>query len=211
MVGFELVRRYLDEQSVETKAQVIARRSALASGQVAISPTLASHLAFLAGAMGVDRVVQIGTTSGQSVCAFHRGAPEATITIIEEDAELLDHERTTLLAAGHASAWIRSIVGSPRVVLPRMSEAEYDLVLIANNLEHVAVHLKHALRLIRPGGSILALNALNAGRVADPTKRDPITSSLRVLLRELERQPDLVCSVLPLDHGILQLTSPIQP
>lgn len=208
MAEFELARRYLDEQSVESKAQLAARRYAQAEGLPALSPTLGSHLAFLAAATSATQIMQIGTTSGQAGCAFHCGAPEATVTSIDDDAERLDQERRSLLQAGHAPAWIRNISGDPRVVLPRMSESSYDLVLIASDLEHIAAHLQHALRVIRSGGSILTLNALNSGRVADPARRDPVTNSLRALIREFGRHPDLICSVLPLDGGVLQLTTP---
>lgn len=208
MADYELMRRYLDEQSVESAASKSARHTVLEHGRTPLSPTLVAHLAWVAAAVRAGTVLQIGSTLGQAAVALHRGSPEATITIIDEDAALLDLERRALQDAQHAPAWIRTIGGNARTVIPRMSEASYDLVLIADAPEHLAAHLQSALALVRPGGSILALNTLDGGRVANPARRDDVATSLRAVIRALARQPDLVSSILPLDGGVLQVSSP---
>ncbi|RRJ88586.1 methyltransferase domain-containing protein [Gulosibacter macacae] len=207
MSELEKSRRFVDEQVVETAEQLIARRFALESGLPTISPTLGAHLAFVAAASGAERIIEIGSTGGLTTTWLQRGAPTATITCIDAESEYLADTRQALIAAGHAPARIRCITGDPLAVLPRMSENSYDLVLVAADLAHAAAHLTHALRIVRAGGSIVALNALNGGRVADPARRDPVTASLRALVREFQRQPDLVASVLPIDGGLLQITA----
>lgn len=207
MSEFELSMRYVDEQIVEFAPQQAARRYALELGLPTISRALGAHLAFLAAATGAAQIMEIGTTGGLTTTWLHRGAPAATITCIDGEPEHLAHTRKALLDAGHPAQAIRCITGDPHRVLPRMSEDAYDLVLITGSLKHVAAHLQHGLRVVRPGGSILVLNALNHGRVADPARRDAITASLRLLIREFQRQPDLASSILPIDGGLLQVTT----
>lgn len=207
MSEFELSRRFVDEQIAELPEQRIARRYALEAGLDPISPTVGAHLAFLAAATNAQQIIEIGSTGGLTSTWLHRGAPRSTITVIDAESELLADTRQALVAAGHAAARIRCIAGDPRAVLPRMSDSSYDLVVIGDDLTHTAAYLRHALQLVRPGGTILVLDALNGGRVADPARRDAVTTSLRAVIRELQRQPDLAASVLPLDGGILQVTA----
>lgn len=208
MAEYELSRRYVDEQAVETSLQHGIRVEALANSLPVVSTALAAHLAFVASVSAPDQIIQIGATAGVAGAAMHRGAPKAVITTIDHDSEALDRERRSLLRMGHAPAWIRNISGDPLQVLPRMSESSYDLVLISATLEHVAAHIQHALRLVRPGGTILVCNALNHGRVADPARRDPVTQSLRSLIREFSRHPDFIVATLPIDGGLLQISVP---
>ncbi|QUY62018.1 O-methyltransferase [Gulosibacter molinativorax] len=199
--------RFTDEQIVEQPAQQSARRYALELGLPTISRTLGAHLAFVAASTRAERIIEIGSTGGLTTTWLHRGAPKATITCIDNEPEHLAQTRRALLEAAHPATAIRCISGDPHRVLPRMSEDTYDLVLITGPLQHVSAHLQHGLRVVRPGGTILVLNALNQGRVADPARRDAITTSLRLVIREFQRQPDLVTSVIPIDGGLLQVTA----
>ncbi|NLT25411.1 MAG: methyltransferase domain-containing protein [Microbacteriaceae bacterium] len=207
MSDYELSRRYIDEQTEERAEQAHARRMALEHGLLTVSPTLGAHLAFVAAALGAERIIEVGSTAGLTSTWLRRGAPRAVLTCLDAESEYLAETRQALVAAGHAPARIRCIAGEPLELLPRMSDDSYDLVVIAGDPAHAAGHLQHALRIVRPGGAILVLDALAGGRVADPARRDPVTSSLRALLRELQRHPDLAASVLPIDGGVLQLTT----
>lgn len=207
MTELELNRRFVDEQALETPEQQIARRYALEAGLREISPALGAHLAFVAAAINAQQIIEIGSSGGVSSAWLHRGVPTATITCLDAESEFLADARQALVGAGHAPARIRCIGGDPLMLLPRMSDASYDLVLIQDDLSLVAAHLRHALRIVRSGGTILVLHALNGGRVADPARRDPVTNSLRAIIREFQRQPDVASAVLPLGSGLLQLTT----
>ena len=207
MSEYELSRRFIDEQTEEHDEQRHARRIALEHGLPTVSPTLGAHLAFVAAALGAERIIEIGSTGGLTSTWLRRGAPRAVLTCLAAEPEHLAETRQALVAAGHAPARIRCIAGDPLRLLPRMGDDSYDLVVIAGDPAHAAGHLQHGLRIVRPGGAILLLDALNGGRVADPARRDPVTASLRALIREFQRQPDLAASVLPVDGGLLQLTT----
>ncbi|GGA59891.1 O-methyltransferase [Pseudoclavibacter endophyticus] len=205
MSELERNARYTDERIAEHPAQLEVRTHALEEGMRPISPTTGAHLAFIATSTGARSIIEIGSGVGVASLWLHRGAPNATLTAIDDGPEHLAQARRALLAEGARSSTLRLIAGHPLDLLPRMTESGYDLVVIGGELEHIAAYLQHALRLVRPGGTIVALRALNGGRVADPARRDPVTSGLRALIREFDRQPDLTVSILPVDGGILQL------
>lgn len=207
MAEFELSRRFVDERVTESAPQHAARTHALELGLHPVSPAIGAQLAFVAAAGASRRIIEIGSTAGVTSSWLARGASAASFTCIDRESEYLAGTRAALRDCGVASSRIRCITGRPVDVLPRMSEHSYDLVLVADALSHVAAHMQHALRIVRPGGTILLLNALHGSRVADPAKRDPITTALRSMLRELSQQPDLVVSLLPHDGGLLQVAA----
>ncbi|KAB1655120.1 methyltransferase domain-containing protein [Pseudoclavibacter chungangensis] len=198
--------RFIEERIDESDIQRDARQHALELGLRPVSAATGAHLAFLAAASGARTIIEVGTGVGVTSLWLRRGAPTATLTAIDDEPEHLALAKRSLLSQGARPATLRMIPGRPADLLPRMTEAGYDLVVLGDDLAHVAAHLQHALRLVRPGGTIVVLNALNGGRVSDPARRDPITSGIRALLREFELQPDLALSVLPGDGGLLQIT-----
>ncbi|MDO5053284.1 MAG: methyltransferase domain-containing protein [Pseudoclavibacter sp.] len=197
--------RFIGERVQESEVQREARARAIEERLHAVSPALGAHLSFVMAAACPRSIIEVGTGVGVATLWLHRGAPQANITALEAEPERLAHARASLVAAGARPAQLRFIAGDPMRLLERMTEAAYDAIVVDESLEHVAGYLQHALRLARPGGTILVLSALNGGRVADPTRRDPVTANLRSLLRELERQPDLAVSLLPIDGGVLQI------
>lgn len=206
MSDLERNARYTDERIAEHPAQLEVRAHALEEGLRPISPTVGAHLAFIAASTGARSIIEVGSGAGVATLWLRRGAPNATLTAIDDEPEHLAEARRALLAEGARPTSLRLIAGHPLDLLPRMTESGYDFVIIGGELEHIAAYLQHALRLVRPGGTIVALRALNGGRVADPARRDPVTTGLRALVREFDLQPDLTVSLLPLDGGLLQIS-----
>lgn len=205
MTELERNARYIDERIVESPVQLEARSRALEEGVRAVSPAAGAQLAFVAAATGARSIIEIGSGAGVATLWLYRGAPGAIITALDGEPEHLAEARRALVAEGARASQLRLIAGRPLEVLPRMTEAGYDLVVIGGELDHVAAYLQHALRLVRPGGAIIALRALNGGHVANPARRDAITAGLRALIREFDLQPDLAVSILPIDGGVLQV------
>ncbi|VXB44444.1 O-methyltransferase [Pseudoclavibacter sp. 8L] len=206
MSELELSSRYINERIVDDALVRDARQLTLELGLPLPSAATAAHLTFLAAATGASTIIEIGTGAGVLTHAVWRGAPKSTITCIDAEPEYLGHARRLLISAGARGASLRFITGHPQDVLPRMTEGGYDLVVIGGDIAHIGAHLQHGLRLIRPGGTIVALGALNGGKVASPARRDALTSGLRALYSEFDLQEDLRLALLPLDGGILQLT-----
>ena len=101
------------------------------------------------------------------------------------------------------SGRVRLIAGRALEVLPRLSDAAYDLVFCdaqrAENLDY----LEASLRLLRPGGLVVFAGALAGGKVADPSARDADTVALRELARRVRDETRLVAASLPIGQGLL--------
>ena len=98
---------------------------------------------------------------------------------------------------------MRTIAGAALDVLPRLTDAHYDIVFCDGDKVEYAAYLKEALRLLRPGGVVAFDNALWHDRVADPAQRDEETVAIRDLGRAVAEHEQLVPLLLPVGDGLL--------
>ncbi len=195
---------YAEDYTGETDTVAGARASAADSGISAIGPGAASALSVLAAAVGAKSVVEIGTGTGVSGLALLRGMrPDGTLTTVDIDAENQRLARKTFLDAGVPANRFRLIAGSALDVVTRLTDGHYDLVFCDADKREYTAYLHEALRLLRPGGVVAFDNALHAGRVADPSHRDPDTTAVRDLIRAIRDDDDLVSALLPCGDGLL--------
>jgi caffeoyl-CoA O-methyltransferase len=80
--------------------------------------------------------------------------------------------------------------------------AAFDAVFIDADKESYGEYLDHALRLVRPGGLILADNAFRSGMVLDDDADDPGVLAVRHFNTRLARDPRLAATILPVRDGI---------
>jgi hypothetical protein len=87
-------------------------------------------------------------------------------------------------------------------VLPRLTDGGYDLAFLDAVKAEYPEYLEHALRLVRPGGVIIADNVLWSGRVADPKVTDPDTEGLRAYARRIAADDRLDSVILTIGDGL---------
>jgi predicted O-methyltransferase YrrM len=173
-------------------------------GAVPIGSGGGAVLRFLAASIDARSVVEIGTGAGVSGTWLLRGmAADGLLTSIDVEAEHQRVARQTFVNAGFAGSRFRLINGRALEVLPRLSDAAYDLVFVDAAKSEYADYLVEALRLLRPRGIVAFDNALWHGRVADPTSRDAETVAVRELLRKIRDDDRLVPVLLPNGDGLL--------
>lgn len=181
-----------------------ARPRGLELGAVPLGAGNGAVLRFLAASIDAKSVVEIGTGAGVSGTWLLRGmAADGVLTTIDVEAEHQRVAKQTFAAAGFAGSRVRLIAGSALEVLPRLSDAAYDLVFVDAAKSQYADYLLAALRLLRPGGIVAFDNALWRGQVPDPTSRDTDTVALRELLRQVHDDERLVPVLLPTGDGLL--------
>ncbi|MCW2605951.1 MAG: O-methyltransferase family protein [Frankiales bacterium] len=129
--------------------------------------------------------------------------PDGVLTTVDSDSEHQRLARLTLTEAGVASGRVRLIAGRALEVLPRLSDAGYDLVFLDGARSENDDYLDAALRLLRPGGVVVFAGALAGGKVTDPSSRDAETVALRELARRVREEPRLVPALLPVGSGLL--------
>ena len=195
------------EQFVSENAEIgAARARSIELGIDPVSPATGAQIAVIAAATNPLNMIEIGTGAGVSGLWLFEGAPEATLTTIDIEADHSAEARTAFSEAGILAARSRLITGRAIEVLPRMNERSYDLVLVDADVESVIDYVEHGLRLVRRGGTVLVTHALWGGRVADPVQRDEATSGFRFLLKEIARSEAVICALSPVGDGLLQLT-----
>ncbi|MBW4042175.1 MAG: methyltransferase domain-containing protein [Acidobacteria bacterium] len=198
-------RAFADAFVPEDDAIGAAREAAHQFGIEPVSPAIGSALALVAATGPASAIIEIGTGTGVSGLWLLKGAPEAVLTTIDEDLDLHQVARSMFQAAGHPARRTRMITGTAADVLPRMNEQAYDLVFVDADRESVRDYTETALRLVRPGGSVLVAHVLQQGRVADPTQRDAITTSYRALLRDVREREALLAGLSIVGDGLLHI------
>lgn len=202
---------WLEAWLPEDAALQAARARAAEVGVGCVDATTGSALRLLAATCGARAVVELGTGAGVSALWLLSGMrPDGVLTSVDPDAEHQRLARQSLQEAGYGGGRVRLIGGRALEVLPRLSDAAYDLVLCDALLSEATDYLAAALRLLRPGGLVVFAGALGGGRVADPGARDAETVALRELAKAVRDEPRLVPAFLPGGGGLLAavLTDP---
>ncbi len=188
----------------EDEVLTTARAKASELGCVPVLPGAGATLRLLAAASAARAVVEVGTGAGVGSVYLLRGMrPDGVLTTIDVEPEHHRAARETVGEAGIASNRVRLISGRALDVLPRLTDAAYDLVFCDADKKEYAEYLEQALRLLRIGGVVAFDNALWHDRVADPAQRDETTTTIRELGKAVRDDPRLIPAMLPVGAGLL--------
>ena len=155
------------------------------------APEVGALLRLLAGVGGVRHAVEIGAAGGVSAAWLLSGMSDrGVLTSIEADTHLHGLATAGVAETGMADR-VRSILGDPATVADRLSDAQYDLVLLQGDPQGHARLLPDVERLLRPGGVLVARRVL-----AVPTGMSALVESVAV-------DPWSEATVLPVDDGLL--------
>lgn len=181
-----------------------ARNRAAELGCVPVSPGAGAALRVLVAASAARAVVEIGTGAGVSGLYLLRGMPaDGVLTTIDVEVENQRAAREAFAEDQIKPNRTRLISGRALDVLPRLTDAAYDFVLVdADKLEYAA-YLAAAVRLLRPGGMLATDNSLWHNKVADPAQRDEHTTAVRDALRAIRDDTGLTSALLPVGDGLL--------
>jgi predicted O-methyltransferase YrrM len=195
---------YSEEFIPETEVIEKARIRSEELGCVPVMPGAGSALRLLAAAVSAKSVVEVGTGAGVSGLWLLSGMPpDGILTTIDHQPEHQRAARAAYAAAGIAPQRTRVIAGRALDVLPRLTDAAYDMVVIDADKAEYPQYVEQALRLLRSGGVLVLDNMLWHDKVADPATRDEITTTLRDLGKELRDNDSLLPALLPVGDGVL--------
>ncbi len=205
MAGRELDWKYTEEFLGERDDIALLRQHSAELGIDAVSAATGAQLAFVAAAASPQSIVEIGTGLGVSGLWLMSGAPTASFTSIDSEADYQQVAKAALTEAGVAPNRVRLITGKASQVLPRMNHDSYDLVFVDADPESVIEYVEHGIRLAKPGGIVLVAHALWRGKVADPAQREDPVGSFRSLLGTLRESSAVTAALSPIGDGLLQL------
>lgn len=198
------LRSYVEDYLAEDETLAAARATGTELGCVPIGVAGGAMLRFLAATLRAKAVVEVGTGAGLSGLYLLRGmAPDGVLTSIDVEPEHQAAAKRAFAAGGFGPGRTRLIMGRALDVLPRLTDAAYDIVFVdAAKTEYPSYH-EQGVRLLRPGGVIAFDNVLWRGRVANPSDREQDTMALRDVARIVREDERLVPVLLPVGDGLL--------
>jgi predicted O-methyltransferase YrrM len=195
---------YSEEFIAEDDVMEAARLRGAELGCTPVMASVGALLRLLAASVNAKAVVEVGTGAGVSGLWLLSGMPsDGILTTIDIEAEHQRAARAAYTAAGIAPQRTRVITGPALEVLPRLTDAAYDMVVIDGDKSEYPLYVEQALRLLRPGGVLALDNMLWRDLVADPATRDETTTRLRDLGKELRDNELLLSTLLPVGDGVL--------
>ena len=169
---------------------------------IAISPDEGKLLQVLLSAIGARRVLEVGTLGGYSAIWMARALPAGgSLLSIELDSTHAAFARGFISRAG-LDGIVEVQVGRALDLLPSLDGAKFDAIFLDADKEPLPTYLEWALRLVRPGGLIIADNALWGGRVLDQSVNDDATRAVREFNRRFATDPRITGIVVPTHDGV---------
>jgi predicted O-methyltransferase YrrM len=185
-------------------AELGRRTAASDEAPMQITAEVGQLLHVLALAVGARRILEVGTLFGYSAIWLGRALPpEGRLICLEADASRAAEARDWLARAGLSSiAEVR--VGPALSLLPELpTRPPFDVAFLDAAKSEYPLYLDWALKLVRPGGLILADNTLIAGApVVDEDAHDPGIQGVREFNRRIASDPRLASTVLPVREGV---------
>ncbi|WP_081829601.1 O-methyltransferase [Paraoerskovia marina] len=195
---------YCEDFVAEDEVLLRAREQAAELGCTAVSPGTGAALAALVAALRAKAVVEVGTGTGVAALWMLRAMPEdGVLTTIDVEVEHQRVAKQAFAEAGLRPTRARTIPGRARDVLPRLTDGAYDLVLVGADKPSYPDYVEQGIRLLRPGGTLAIASALAGDRVADPARRDEVTTIVREVGRRLREDDRVVPAMLPTGDGLL--------
>lgn len=188
----------------QSEAAEAARAAAAELGITPVGRGTASLLTFLAKTVQARAVVEVGSGSGVSGLALFAGMePQGILTSVDSEHEHQTAARKAFMGVGIANRRFRLIAGAALDVLPKLTDAAYDIVFIdGDKLEYVE-YVAQAMRLLRPGGLLVLNHALWASKVADTNNSEDETIVIREALAAVQENEELTAVLTPVGDGLL--------
>jgi len=169
---------------------------------IAISADEGRLLQVLLKAIKATRVLEVGTLGGYSAICMARALPaDGRLLSIEIEEKHATFARKYIDRA-ELSGRIEVRVGRALDVLPSLDGEQFDAIFLDADKEPLPTYFDWALRLVRPGGLIIADNALWGGRVYEGDESDERTRGVREFNRRMATDPRVLGIIVPTHDGV---------
>ena len=170
------------------------------------------YFQFLLDMLQPERILEIGTAIGYSALVMAQAAPQARITTIERNPEMIDLAKGNL-ARFDKKNQIELLTGDAAEFLTDLSKNfphKYDLIFMDSAKSKYVEFLPAALDLLTDRGAILMDDIFQAGEILKPIEeikrgQRALERGLRRLFDEVLDNPKYLTSILPLGDGLLMV------
>ncbi len=171
-----------------------------------IQPEVVAYFRLLMETLAPKSILEVGTAIGFSALLMAQYAPQAKITTLERNEEMLTLARKNLQRYDSRKQ-IKLVEGEALDILPTLEDS-YDFVFMDSAKSKYIVFLPQVLERLRVGGLVLIDDVFQGGDLAKPIME--VKRGQRTIYRGLQRlmdatldNPDLTASLLPLSDGLL--------
>lgn len=182
-----------------TELKAAARAAGLPA--IWIAPEQASVVQILLRASGARVVLDVGTLAGYSAIRFARALPEDghvhTFEINEAHADFAE----AWIAKSDVAGKITVHRGPAADSLAPFSQHSADVMFLDADKAGYPTYFEIGLRVVRPGGLILADNAFAFGQLFDETPTDSGVADVRAFNELIAMDPRVEAAILPLGDG----------
>ncbi len=167
-----------------------------------VSAEQASLMQILLKLCRARQVIEVGTLAGYSAIWMARALPPdglvRTIEISPRHADFAER----WVAKSDVAARIKIHRGSGGEILPTFPDASADAVFLDADKTSYPQYLKESLRIVRPGGLIMADNAFAFGSLFDEEEDDRDVAAIRAFNDIMAREAALQSVIVPMGDGL---------
>ena len=172
--------------------------------QMQIAKEQGQFLEMITKISNAKNCLEIGRFTGMSTLFLARGIPESgKIVTVDNSDEFLSLAKK-YWELDKMSSKIESIIGDGVEVMQSMIDRQqsYDLIFIDADKNNYPNYYELSLKLLVSNGIIIIDNMLWHGDVADETKQDSQTKTIRDLNLKIQNDTRVEFSLLPLSDGL---------
>jgi predicted O-methyltransferase YrrM len=201
------MKPYANSFVPETEIMQRARARGVDIGTYDTTPAVGSLLRYLTHLIGAHAIVEVGTGAGVSgLWIFQSLAQKGLLTSIDDEVENAKLAKQAFDEAGINASRYRLITGNSREIVGKLADSLYDIFVLRGSSD-LLESIENAYRSLRPGGVLVIDRALLAGKVADPTQRDPETIAYKEAIKVIKESPNQWLPILlPVGDGVLIAT-----
>lgn len=203
---------YLVDAGVDEPPAAIALRgetATLPQARMQISPEQGQLMAWLVGALGVRRAIEVGTFTGYSALRTALALPaDGTLLCCDVSEEFTTIARRYWQMAGVHDRIELVLAPAAETLAARLDAGEastWDFAFVDADKPAYPTYVEQLHALLRPGGVLAIDNVLWSGAVLDHTDTSANTVALRDLNAALKRDPRWERTMIPIGDGLTLL------
>lgn len=159
-------------------------------------------LKMLTAMISPKRVLELGTFTGYSaLCIAEALSEDAEVHTIEADDELEDVINANLSLSPHRHK-VKLHIGDALQLMDRLEPETFDMAVIDADKREYPRYFGSVMRLLKPGGYILADNTLWDGHVAEAGKHSSQTQGIIEFNDIVAENKDIEVAIIPVRDGL---------